>query len=74
MPFILVTGKLGEEFAIEKLKEGAIDHVLKNNLKRVVPSVQVQEPKLITERKQMEEALRRNQAMLARGEYRECLR
>lgn len=40
VPFILVTGKLGEEFAIEKLKEGAADYVMKGNLKRLVPSVE----------------------------------
>jgi PAS domain S-box-containing protein len=60
VPFILVTGKLGEEFAIEKLKEGARDYVLKGNLKRLVPSVKraLEEAKQITERKRAEEALR----------------
>ncbi len=56
VPFILVTGKLGEEFAIEKLKKGATDYVLKNNLKRLVPSVKraLEEAKQITERKRAE--------------------
>ncbi len=63
VPFILVTGKLGEEFAIEKLKEGATDYVLKGNLKRLVPSVEraLAEAKLITERKRAEEALRQSE-------------
>ena len=60
VPFILVSGKVGEEFAIEKLKEGAIDYVLKGNLKRLVPSVKraLEEAKLITDRKCSEEALK----------------
>jgi PAS domain S-box-containing protein len=59
VPFILVTGKLGEEFAIEKLKEGATDYVLKGNLKRLVPSVNraLEEAKMITERKQAEKKI-----------------
>ena len=59
VPFILVTGKLGEEFAIEKLKEGATDYVLKNNLKRLVPSVErtLEEAKLITERKNIQDEI-----------------
>jgi PAS domain S-box-containing protein len=60
VPFIIVSGKLGEEFAIEKLKEGAIDYVLKNNLKRLVPVINraLQETKEITERKRAEKALK----------------
>jgi CheY-like chemotaxis protein len=34
IPFIFVTGVLGEEVAIEMLKEGATDYVLKNRLSR----------------------------------------
>jgi diguanylate cyclase (GGDEF)-like protein/PAS domain S-box-containing protein len=66
VPFILVTGKLGEEFAIEKLKEGATDYVLKSNLKRLVPSVNraLEEAKLIVERKRAEEALRESQLII----------
>jgi|GEM_PF-717155 len=63
VPFILVTGKLGEEFVIEKLKEGSTDYVLKNNLQRLVPSVKraLEEVKVIAERKEAEEALRRGE-------------
>ncbi len=66
VPFILVTGKLGEEFAIEKLKEGATDYVLKNNLKRLVPSVKraIEEAKLIAERKRAAEALKESDMKL----------
>jgi PAS domain S-box-containing protein len=65
VPFILVTGKLGEEFAIEKLKEGATDYVLKNNLKRLVPSVNraLQEAEEITERKRLRKVLQESEKL-----------
>jgi len=40
LPFIFVSGALGEELAIDLLKKGATDYVLKNRLSRLVPSVQ----------------------------------
>ncbi len=40
LPFILVSGTLGEEAAIESLKAGATDYVLKHQLSRLVPAVQ----------------------------------
>jgi PAS domain S-box-containing protein len=39
LPFIFVSGALGEELAIESLKNGATDYVLKQRLQRLVPSV-----------------------------------
>ncbi len=38
-PFIMVTGSLDEETAVECLKAGAADYVLKENLLRLVPAV-----------------------------------
>src|SRR3981189_3963359 len=38
VPFIFVSGTLGEEVAIEALKIGATDYVLKPRLFRLVPS------------------------------------
>ncbi len=35
VPFIFVSGTIGEEYAIRALKEGATDYVLKNNLVRL---------------------------------------
>ncbi len=40
VPFILVTGVLTEDRAIEVLTNGARDYVLKNRLERLVPAVQ----------------------------------
>lgn len=39
VPFILVTGAIGEEAAIEVLTGGATDFVFKNRLSRLVPAV-----------------------------------
>src|SRR5947209_4592031 len=39
VPFILVSGTLGEEAAIESMKSGATDYVLKTRLTRLAPAV-----------------------------------
>jgi diguanylate cyclase (GGDEF)-like protein len=38
-PFIFVSGTIGEERAIDVLKHGAVDYVLKTNLARLAPAV-----------------------------------
>ena len=40
VPFLFVSGTLGEELAIETLKIGATDYILKHRLSRLVPAVQ----------------------------------
>jgi len=59
IPFLLVSGTLGEEVAIETLKSGATDYVLKQRLSRLAPSVRraLQEAQERNERKRAEEAL-----------------
>lgn len=39
IPFIFVSGRLGEETAIDSLRNGATDYVLKNRLSRLGPAV-----------------------------------
>ena len=39
IPFVFVSGAIGEERAIESLKQGATDYVLKQRLSRLVPAV-----------------------------------
>jgi PAS domain S-box-containing protein len=39
VPFIFVSGTLGEEAAVEALRSGAADYVLKHRLERLVPAV-----------------------------------
>src|SRR5260221_5571575 len=40
VPFIIVSGMMGEEIAVEMMKAGAHDYVMKNNLTRLVPTVE----------------------------------
>lgn len=66
VPFIMVSGMLGEERAVETLKQGATDYVLKQRLERLVSSVNraVRESRERRERKQVQEALRQRDDLL----------
>ena len=66
VPFIFVSGTLGEEVAIEALKIGATDYVLKTRLSRLVPVVRraLREAVERAERKRAEEAARRTEKEL----------
>jgi PAS domain S-box-containing protein len=70
VPFIFVSGTLGEEVAIEALKVGAADYVLKTRLSRLAPSVvrALRGATEIAERKRAEKALRRSEAFLAEAQ------
>lgn len=65
-PFIFVSGALGEELAVELLKKGATDYVLKNNLLRLAPSVvrALKEAAECRERQKAEEDLRQSEKEL----------
>jgi PAS domain S-box-containing protein len=70
VPFIFVSGTVGEDVAIEALKIGATDYVLKQRLARLVPSAQraVREAQERAERKKVAEALRRSEMYLAEAQ------
>ena len=70
LPFIFVSGSLGEEVAIEAVKIGATDYVVKSRLSRLVPSVQraLREARERAERKKAEEAFRRSEMYLAEAQ------
>ncbi|MBM4278485.1 MAG: PAS domain S-box protein [Deltaproteobacteria bacterium] len=40
LPFIIVSGSIGEDVAVEAMKSGAQDYLMKNNLARLVPAIQ----------------------------------
>lgn len=40
LPFILVSGIIGEELAVKLMKEGAQDYIMKGNLQRLVPAIE----------------------------------
>lgn len=50
IPFIFVSGTIGEEAAVAALKQGAQDYVMKGNLRRLVPAIQ-RELKEVSERR-----------------------
>jgi PAS domain S-box-containing protein len=60
LPVILVSGSLGEELAIDSLKNGATDYVLKERLSRLVPAVRraMKEVDSRTEQKRAEKQAR----------------
>lgn len=67
VPFVFVSGTLGEDAAIESLKIGATDYVLKTRLSRLVPSVQraLREAREREGLRRSESALRRSEAYLS---------
>ena len=68
IPFIFVSGVIGEDLAIETLKRGATDYVLKNRLQRLGPAVRraVLEATEKVERRRAEEELLKAHAELER--------
>jgi two-component system cell cycle sensor histidine kinase/response regulator CckA len=70
VPFIFVSGSIGEEVAIESLKKGARDYVLKTHLARLVPSVRraMEEVRQQADQKRLEDHLRQSQKMEAIGQ------
>lgn len=59
VPAIIVSGAIGEELAIEAMKAGATDYVLKNNLERLVPVTRraLQEAEQLQARRRAEKEL-----------------
>jgi len=40
MPFILISGVIGDDIAVKAMKEGAGDYLMKDNLKRLLPAIE----------------------------------
>ena len=71
VPFIFVSGTLGDDVAIEAVKVGgAMDYVLKDGLSRIVSSVHraLREARERADRRHAEQQLRRSEAFLAEGQ------
>ncbi len=66
VPFVFVSGTIGEEAAIEGLKQGATDYVLKQNMLPLASAVEraLHEAEERRERKRAEEALRESEELL----------
>ncbi len=63
VPFLFVSGTIGEDSAIEALKNGATDYVLKHRLMRLIPAVDraLRETETQSEREQAEESMRQSE-------------
>ncbi|MBI5100257.1 MAG: PAS domain S-box protein [Nitrospirae bacterium] len=63
IPFIFVSGSIGEDMAIEAMKYGATDYVLKTKLDRLAPAVRraLNESAERSERKRAEDLLRESE-------------
>ena len=65
VPFIFVSGTIGEEAAIDSLKEGAVDYVLKDRWSRLPAAVRraMREAQERAERRRVEEELRQGEEL-----------
>ena len=63
IPFLFVSGTIGEDSAIEALKNGATDYVLKHRLMRLIPTVEraLRQADERAERERAEEAMRQSE-------------
>lgn len=69
LPFIIVTGAMGEEIAVDTLRQGVTDYILKQRLERLVPSVRraIAEAEARDSRARAEQAVHElNQSLQAR--------
>jgi PAS domain S-box-containing protein/putative nucleotidyltransferase with HDIG domain len=59
LPFIIVSGKIGEDLAVELMIAGAHDYILKDNLSRLIPAIKREMREVVArrERRKAEEAL-----------------
>ena len=63
IPFIIVSGQIGEDSAVSAMKAGAHDYVMKDNLIRLGPAIgrELQEADVRRARRQAQEALRESE-------------
>ena len=70
-PFILVTGSINEEVAVDFIKAGADDYILKENLSRLVPAItaSINKIKLANEKKTAEDELQKSELRLQKAQF-----
>lgn len=75
IPFLFVSGTLGEELAIDTMQRGATDYILKQRLGRLVPSVQraLRAAQDRVERTRAESALRQSELQLRQAQKMEAV-
>ncbi|MGH7855111.1 MAG: ATP-binding protein [Candidatus Binatia bacterium] len=67
IPFFIISGSIGEDLAVDFMKSGASDYLMKGNVKRLIPSVQreLRDAEVRRKRHQAEEALHDSEARKA---------
>ena len=63
LPFIYVSGTIGEDVAVEAVKTGAHDYVMKSNLTRLVPAVERELREAVVRRERLRAEAERQQLM-----------
>ncbi len=63
LPFIIVSATIGEDIAVDSMRAGANDYVMKNNLPRLLPAIQ----------RELQEAKTRTESLAARKAQQEKL-
>ncbi|MBJ6800109.1 SpoIIE family protein phosphatase [Geomonas propionica] len=63
IPFIIVSGKIGEDTAVGAMKEGANDYLIKGNTSRLIPAIEreMQEAQVRRKKREAEAALVRSE-------------
>jgi signal transduction histidine kinase len=71
LPFIIVSGAIGEDLAVEAMRLGAHDYVMKDRLIRLVPAVEreLREAEVRRERRQAEQNLRHAEKLASLGTF-----
>jgi two-component system cell cycle sensor histidine kinase/response regulator CckA len=72
LPFIVVSGTVGEEAAAEVMRAGAHDFILKDRLSRLLPAIE-RELRDRTERKRAQAALRESEEQLRQAQKMEAV-
>jgi FixJ family two-component response regulator len=69
VPFVFLSATIGEEIAVNAMRAGAQDYVIKGNAARLLPVIQreLREAELRRERKQMEQRMRQLEKFEALG-------
>jgi signal transduction histidine kinase len=68
-PFLIVSGSIGEESAIDSLKAGAADFIIKTNLARLVPAIERELGEAQVRRERREALAALEQAIRARDDF-----
>ena len=75
IPLIVVSGSVGEEVAVETMHAGASDYIMKDNLSRLVTSIEraLKDRNFQSERKKVEEALKKSEEQLRQSQKLEAI-